>query len=70
VALGHALGVPVLAEGVETMAELEAVRAAGCDEVQGYLIGRPVEAAAVAGLILRPPMLQRRAELRAETAAD
>jgi EAL domain-containing protein (putative c-di-GMP-specific phosphodiesterase class I) len=29
------------AEGVETQAELECVRAEGCSEVQGYLTGRP-----------------------------
>jgi EAL domain-containing protein (putative c-di-GMP-specific phosphodiesterase class I) len=54
VALGHALDVPILAEGVETMTQLNALRAAGCDEVQGFLIGRPVEADAVPDLIRRP----------------
>jgi EAL domain-containing protein (putative c-di-GMP-specific phosphodiesterase class I) len=32
---------PVLAEGVETQAELQFLRDEGCDEVQGYLLGRP-----------------------------
>jgi diguanylate cyclase (GGDEF)-like protein len=41
VALGRALNIPVLAEGVETQEQLNALRDAGCDEVQGYLIGRP-----------------------------
>jgi len=41
VALGRALSIPVLAEGVETQAQLDALRKAGCDEIQGYLIGRP-----------------------------
>jgi diguanylate cyclase (GGDEF)-like protein len=41
VALGQALHIPVLAEGVETQEQLAALRDAGCDEVQGYLIGRP-----------------------------
>jgi diguanylate cyclase (GGDEF)-like protein len=41
VALGRALNIPVLAEGVETQAQLDALREAGCDEIQGYLIGRP-----------------------------
>ncbi|WP_118134970.1 bifunctional diguanylate cyclase/phosphodiesterase [Oceanicella sp. SM1341] len=41
VALGHSLGLSVLAEGIETEAELAVVRAEGCDEMQGYLLGRP-----------------------------
>jgi diguanylate cyclase (GGDEF)-like protein len=39
--LGRALGITVCAEGVETQAQLSLLRAAGCEEVQGYLIGRP-----------------------------
>ena len=41
IGLGHGLGVPVVAEGVETDAQLDALRAEGCDQVQGYLIARP-----------------------------
>jgi predicted signal transduction protein with EAL and GGDEF domain len=39
--LGRGLGLPVLAEGVETEAELQFLQAELCDEVQGYLLGRP-----------------------------
>ncbi len=39
--LGRGLGLPVLAEGVETSAELNFLRDEFCDEVQGYLLGRP-----------------------------
>jgi diguanylate cyclase len=39
--LGRGLGLPVLAEGVETAAELQFLRDESCDEVQGYLLGRP-----------------------------
>ncbi len=39
--LGRGLGLPVLAEGVETSAELEFLVDEQCDEVQGYLLGRP-----------------------------
>ena len=54
-ALGRSLRVPVLAEGVETMAQLDVLKAEGCDEAQGFLLGRP-------GLIdwndaLEPPMM-------------
>src|ERR671925_560322 len=40
--LGHALGVTVIAEGVETDAQIEQLRELGCDAAQGYAIGRPV----------------------------
>jgi diguanylate cyclase len=39
--LGRALKLPVLAEGVETAAELAFLQNENCNEVQGYLIGRP-----------------------------
>jgi len=39
--LAHKLGLYVVAEGVETEAELKAVEAVGCDEVQGFLLGCP-----------------------------
>jgi EAL domain-containing protein (putative c-di-GMP-specific phosphodiesterase class I) len=39
--LGRGLGLPVLAEGVETDAELRFLRDEHCDEVHGYLLGRP-----------------------------
>jgi EAL domain-containing protein (putative c-di-GMP-specific phosphodiesterase class I) len=41
IALAHALGVPVLAEGIETEAQMSVLLHEGCDEMQGYLIGRP-----------------------------
>ena len=44
VSLGQALNVEVLAEGVETCDQLEWVREAGCDLVQGFFTGRPMEA--------------------------
>jgi diguanylate cyclase (GGDEF)-like protein len=41
IGIGRALDIPVLAEGVETETQLNRLRAEGCDEVQGYLLGRP-----------------------------
>ena len=40
--LGDALGLSVIAEGVETQAEYDVLREENCDSVQGYLISRPV----------------------------
>jgi diguanylate cyclase (GGDEF)-like protein len=42
--LGHNLGMSVLAEGVETNEQLEALVALGCDEVQGFLFSKPLPA--------------------------
>jgi diguanylate cyclase (GGDEF)-like protein len=41
IGIGRALGIPVLAEGVETETQLDLLRREGCDEVQGYFLGRP-----------------------------
>jgi EAL domain-containing protein (putative c-di-GMP-specific phosphodiesterase class I) len=40
--LGHALGLVVVAEGIEHQEELDAARALGCDQAQGYFIARPM----------------------------
>ena len=40
IALGRTLGIPVLAEGVETAQELSAVRDVGCDQAQGFYFGK------------------------------
>ncbi|HTY50455.1 MAG TPA: EAL domain-containing protein [Steroidobacteraceae bacterium] len=42
--LGQSLGVVVTAEGIERGAQLEWLRARGCDEVQGFLLARPLSA--------------------------
>ncbi|MBV8124636.1 MAG: EAL domain-containing protein, partial [Paucibacter sp.] len=44
ISLAHSLNLSVLAEGVETEAQLNFLRAAGCDDIQGYYFSRPVPA--------------------------
>lgn len=51
IALGHSLGLDVVAEGVETMEQAMRLRALGCDTIQGYLISRPLPAAQTAGFL-------------------
>ena len=46
--LAHALGLRVVAEGVETERQCEILQALGCDEYQGYLFARPMDADRVA----------------------
>jgi len=51
ISLARDLDIGVVAEGVETADQLEYLRQIACDEVQGYLIGRPVSADAVQALL-------------------
>ena len=41
ISLAHSIGKTVIVEGVETTEQLELLRGLDCDEVQGYLLGRP-----------------------------
>jgi diguanylate cyclase (GGDEF)-like protein len=51
VGLGRSLGMLTTAEGVETQAQLAHLRHEGCDQVQGFLLSRPVSAAAARLLV-------------------
>jgi EAL domain-containing protein (putative c-di-GMP-specific phosphodiesterase class I) len=63
IGLARGLGLPVIAEGVETNEQLEFLSREACDEVQGYLIGRPRPIADYA------EMIGGHAEVRHPTAA-
>jgi diguanylate cyclase (GGDEF)-like protein/PAS domain S-box-containing protein len=55
VQLGHSLGMRTVAEGVETAAQLTAVRELGCDLAQGYFFARPCAARGILELITGDP---------------
>jgi diguanylate cyclase (GGDEF)-like protein len=59
VSLGKALGMTVTAEGVETKEQLLLLRHDSCEEVQGYLMSRPIGAEALAELIACDPSIER-----------
>ncbi|OIQ98399.1 cyclic di-GMP phosphodiesterase Gmr [mine drainage metagenome] len=54
VRLAHALGITAVAEGVERPAQVAALKEAGCDEIQGYLISRAVPPEKIDGLFAQP----------------
>ena len=51
IAMGHSMGLSVLAEGVETEGQLAFLREKGCDSYQGYLCSRPLPAHAFAAML-------------------
>ena len=61
VSLGHALHLQVIAEGVETDAQLHFLKRHGCDQVQGFLYGEPVPADEFAELLGRARRKGKRA---------
>jgi EAL domain-containing protein (putative c-di-GMP-specific phosphodiesterase class I) len=51
--LSKEFGIMVVAEGIETPAERDTVTALGCDLIQGFLIGRPMEAETIVAALAR-----------------
>ena len=54
VGMAHTLGLKVVAEGVETDAQLAFLKRKGCDRGQGYLIGKSFSAEEFAAMFLQP----------------
>ncbi len=61
IGLGHGLALPIVAEGVETQAQLDFLARESCDEVQGFLFGRPGPIADFAEQVGRPLAAERKA---------
>jgi diguanylate cyclase (GGDEF)-like protein/PAS domain S-box-containing protein len=55
VAMGHSLGLHVVAEGVERSDQLDFLRREGCDEYQGYWFAKPMPEAALTALLAKTP---------------
>jgi diguanylate cyclase (GGDEF)-like protein len=66
IGLGHSLGMSTTAEGIETTEQLDAVRALGCNEVQGFLFSPPVAASTAADLLATDLLAGTKPEARAQ----
>ncbi|MCK1554421.1 EAL domain-containing protein [Bradyrhizobium sp. 177] len=69
IGLARGLELPVTAEGVETRAQLDVVTRAGCDLVQGFLIGRPAAIERYAEVVGRPASLGQQGIRADQTSA-
>jgi diguanylate cyclase (GGDEF)-like protein/PAS domain S-box-containing protein len=57
IAMANALNLKVVAEGVETQEHLDFLHGVGCDQVQGYLMSRPLPGEAMEALFRDPPVM-------------
>jgi diguanylate cyclase (GGDEF)-like protein/PAS domain S-box-containing protein len=53
ISIAHGLGLNLVAEGVETVEQLRFLKLQGCDEIQGYLISKPLQREALESLLIR-----------------
>jgi len=65
IALGHALGHRVTAEGVETAEQMETLTSLGCDEAQGYYFARPLTLAEAEAILREPALVPALAQMSA-----
>ncbi len=56
IGLGHGLGITLVAEGVETQEQLAFLAAEGCDQMQGYYLGKPAPITQFAALLAGQPL--------------
>jgi EAL domain-containing protein (putative c-di-GMP-specific phosphodiesterase class I) len=69
IALGHSLGLDVIAEGVETEEQASYLRSLECDAMQGYLISRPLSVEAITTFLTKFSPRDWRARQRATPTA-
>ena len=69
-ALGHSMGITTIAEGVETEEQQARLQSAGCVEIQGFLLSKPVPAREIAGLIRSLNVTSANPALESRLAAD
>lgn len=63
--LAHGLGMSVVAEGVETSAQLSCLHGFDCDQYQGYLCSRPLNAEDIAAVLRRKPLPMHQSQVEA-----
>jgi len=68
IALGHSMGLDLVAEGVETVHQLQSLRDLGCNKAQGFLISHPVPAPAMGSTMSALAELSELSLFRAATA--
>jgi EAL domain-containing protein (putative c-di-GMP-specific phosphodiesterase class I) len=68
IGLGDSLGIPTTAEGVQDQRQLEVLRGEGCDEVQGFLLGKPLPATALGPLLAQAKQGSRVVALRSRVS--
>src|SRR5207237_3872014 len=54
IGLAHALGLQTVAEGIETLGQVDRLRALGCDHLQGFYFAEPLTAQELAPIIAAP----------------
>jgi diguanylate cyclase (GGDEF)-like protein/PAS domain S-box-containing protein len=59
IAMAHSLKLKVIAEGVETLDQLEFLRSLDCDQMQGYFVSRPAPAEELADVLMSSDLLAR-----------
>jgi EAL domain-containing protein (putative c-di-GMP-specific phosphodiesterase class I) len=64
IAMARSLGKTVVAEGVENDAQADYLRAAGCEQLQGFLFGAPMDATAFGKLLTEQHLLRWASERR------